>query len=190
MKIENGKWVELEYELYASTEGEPEELMFGTEEGQPECFVYGLDEAVVPNFMTRIAGLQAGDTFDFTLGVDEAFGPRSQEHIMKLDRTLFENEEGELDKRIFPGAQVPMRTTEGAVVYGIVLLVEKDGVTIDFNHPLAGENLHYKGVIKVVRDATEEELNPQRGCCGCGDHGCGDHSCSDGCCGGCDGGCN
>ena len=83
-----------------------------------------------------------------------------------------------------------MRTTEGAIVYGIVLMIEKDGVTVDFNHPLAGENLHYKGEVKVVRDATEEELNPKHGCCGCGSHGCGDGGCSDSCCDGCNGGCN
>ena len=94
MKIENGKWVELQYELYAFTEGEAEELMFSTEPEAPECFVYGVDEAVVPKFMERIAGLQAGDTFDFTLGVEDAFGPRSQEHMMKLDRQVFENYRG------------------------------------------------------------------------------------------------
>lgn len=190
MKIEKGKWVELQYELYAFSDGESEELMFSTEEEAPECFVYGIDEAVVPKFMERIAGLEAGEKFDFTLAVEDAFGPRTQEHVMKLDREVFAGEDGEIDKRVFPGAQIPMRTTEGAIVYGIVLMIEKDGVTLDFNHPLAGENLHYKGEVKVVRDATEEELNLKHGCCGCGSHGCGDGGCNDGCCDGCDGGCN
>lgn len=187
MKIETGKWVELQYELYAFADGEPEELMFGTE-GNPECFVYGVDEAVVPAFMEKIAGLKAGDKFDFTLNVDEAFGPRSQEHMMKLDRSIFEDEKGELDKRVYPGAQIPMRTTEGAIVYGIVLMIEKEGITLDFNHPLAGENLHYKGEVTLVREATEEELHPKHGCGGCGG-GCGDHSCGEGCCEGCGGNC-
>ena len=188
MKIEAGKWVELQYELYAFGDGEPEELMMSTEEDAPECFVYGIDEAVVPTFMERIAGLKAGDKFDFTLSAEEAFGPRTQEHVMKLDREVFAGEDGEIDKRVYPGTQIPMRTSDGAVVYGIVLMIENDGVTLDFNHPLAGENLHYKGEIKVVRDATEEELQPRHSCGGCGG-GCGDHSCGDGCCDGC-GGCN
>ncbi len=187
MKIETGKWVELQYELYAFSDGEPEDLMYSTEADSPEGFVYGVDEAVVPNFMKRLEGLQAGDKFDFTLSVDEAFGPRTQEHIMKLDRKIFEGEDGEIDKRVFPGAQIPMRTSDGAVIYGIVLMIEKDGVSLDFNHPLAGENLHYKGEVVVVREATEEELNPKHGCCGCND---GSHNCSDGCCDGCNGGCD
>ncbi len=189
MKIENGKWVELQYKLYAFTEGEAEELMFETE-GNPEAFVYGVDEAVVPAFMEEIAGLQVGDKFDFTLGVDRAFGPRVQEHVMKLDRAIFADEKGVIDKRVYPGANIPMRTTDGGMVYGIVLMIEEDGVTIDFNHPLAGECLHYVGEVMLVRDATEEELHPKHGCCGCGEHGCGDHGCGDGCCEGCGGGCD
>lgn len=185
MKIETGKWVELQYELYAYTDGEPEELMMSTPEGEPEKFVYGVDEAVLPVFMEKIAGLKAGDKFDFTIPAEQAFGLRNENHIMKLDRNLFLNPEGELDNRVKSGATLPMHTTDGVLVYGLVLMVEKDGVTIDFNHPLAGENLHYKGEVKLVRDATEEELNPPHscGCCsGCGSH---DHGCDDGCCGGC-----
>ena len=51
---------------------------------------------------------------------------------------------------------------------------------MDFNHPLAKDDVRFDGKILVVRDATPEELNPSCGCgCGCGDHGCGDD------CGGC-----
>lgn len=182
MKIETGKWVELQYELYAYADGEPEELMMSTPEGEPERFVYGVDQAVLPVFMEKIAGLKTGDKFDFTIPVNDAFGPRNEGHIMKLDREVFLTPEGELDKRVHPGATLPMHTSDGGIVYGLILMVEKDGVTLDFNHPLAGENLHYKGEVVLVRDATVEELNPPRGCCGCGhDHG----DCEDGCCGGC-----
>ncbi len=187
MKIETGKWVEIQYELYAYSEGEPEELMMSTPEGEPDKFVYGVDEAVLPAFMEKIAGLKTGDKFDFTILAEDAFGVRNEDHIMKLDREIFLTPEGELDNRVRPGATLPMQTTEGGMVYGLILMVENDGVTLDFNHPLAGENLHYKGEIVLVRDATVEELNPPRGCCGCGhDHGsCGHDGCNDGCCGGC-----
>ncbi|MDE5744511.1 MAG: peptidylprolyl isomerase, partial [Paramuribaculum sp.] len=61
-------------------------------------------------------------------------------------------------------------------------------VKMDFNHPLAGKDVRFKGKILTVRDATPEELQPAHGCgCGC-DHGsCGDDcgcehdSCGDGC---------
>ena len=59
MKIETGKWVELQYELYAYTDGEPEELMMSTPEGEPEKFVYGKNPrvpelVVAPNIGTYV----------------------------------------------------------------------------------------------------------------------------------------
>jgi FKBP-type peptidyl-prolyl cis-trans isomerase SlyD len=74
---------------------------------------------------------------------------------------------------------------------GKVVGVENDNVKMDFNHPLAGEDLHFKGEVVGIRDASAEELAHghihQASSCGCGD-GCGCDS--DGCnSGGCDG-CN
>ena len=60
MKIETGKWVELQYELYAYTDGEPEELMMSTPEGEPEKFVYGVDEAVLPVFKDLYESVKSG----------------------------------------------------------------------------------------------------------------------------------
>ena len=65
-----------------------------------------------------------------------------------------------------------------------MLDINDEEVTVDFNHPMAGMTMHFKGEIITVRDATEAELHPQ--CGGCGGS-CGDGGCSDGCggCGGC-----
>ena len=90
------------------------------------------------------------------------------------------------------GAIVPMNTTDGQIVKAQVCEITDDQVTIDLNHPYAGEDLHFKGKIIDLRDATEAELDairhPKHGCCGGGCHkkkgegceGCGD-GCGDGC---------
>ena len=64
---------------------------------------------------------------------------------------------------------------------GLVAEVTPTHVKMDFNHPLVDKTVRFDGEIKVVRDATPEELTPAQGGCGCGGDGCG---CDDHC--GCD----
>ena len=157
MEIKPGKFVVLTYDLYAGA-GEPEEtLMMRATDEMPDQFVFGVDLNI--------------------LSCEEAFGERNEEHVMELDKEIF-MEDGKFDDQtVFEGNTVPMMTSEGYRINGSVLKVTNDKVLMDFNHPLAGENLHYVGMVKLVRDATEEELHPRHSCgCGCGhDHGtCGD----------------
>jgi FKBP-type peptidyl-prolyl cis-trans isomerase SlyD len=73
---------------------------------------------------------------------------------------------------------------------GIVVSVDENTVQMDFNHPLAGEDLHFTGEVLEIRDATPEELSAaySSGCgCGsgggCGDGGCESEGCGSGSCG-------
>ena len=69
-----------------------------------------------------------------------------------------------------------MMTSDGYRINGLVVDVTDDEVEMDFNHPLAGEDVRFKGSIITVRDATPEELQPAHGC-GCGCHHGGEDSC-------------
>ena len=91
--------------------------------------------------------------------------------------------DGKFDKEMIKvGALVPMMTADGFRINGLVKEVTEENVVMDFNHPLAGKDVRFKGEVKTVRDATPEELQPAHGCgCGCGGY---DH-CGDDCgCGG------
>ena len=110
---------------------------------------------------------------------------------MELPKKMFFNGDGEFDaERVYVGAIVPMNTTDGQIVKAQVCEITDDKVTIDLNHPYAGEDLHFKGKILEIRDVTEGELkairHPRHGCGGCGGH-CGQDSCEscDKECGGC-----
>ena len=84
-----------------------------------------------------------------------------------------------------------MRDAEGNTLQGSVLEVRDDVVVMDFNHPLAGENLHFIGEIIEEREATAEEIEQFFGShsgCGCG-CSCESES-SDGCSCGSDCGCH
>lgn len=182
--IEPGKFVEYSYKLYNDANGK---VLFETPEKAPDVMVYGVTEEIVPGLIEAMKGLKAGDKFEVTLPPEAAFGPRYDENIVSLDKEIFMRD-GKLAEEVKIGADLPMMTQEGYRIIGKVLEVG-DKIKMDFNHPFAGLTVTYKGEIKLVRPATEEELHPTSGCgcgnCGgsCGDGGCGEGSCG---CGGCE----
>ncbi len=181
--IKPGQFVELTYKLYVGPE---DELMEETSEDSPLRFVCGVEQ-MLPSFEAKIMDLKVGDTFDFVIPCNDAYGERDEEHVLELDKKMFEVDGKFDDECIFPGNTVPMMDANGNRFNGSVLEVKENIVVMDFNHPLAGEDLHFVGTVKTVRPATPEELNPVHSCgCGCDScgGGCGDHG-HDGCEGGC-----
>ena len=81
-----------------------------------------------------------------------------------------------------------MSDNQGNRLVGVVKAVKDDVVTMDFNHPMAGKSLDFKGKVVEVREATPADLAPMNGGCSCGD-GCGD-GCGSGCGDSHDGGCS
>ena len=189
MKIANQKVVKATYELYIAGEDGKEELMERATEEAPLVWCQG-EGMMLPAFEKAMEGKEEGETFDFVLKAADAYGEYIQEGLMELPKTMFFNGDGEFDEeRVFVGAIVPMNTTDGQIVKAQVCEVTNDKVTIDLNHPYAGEDLHFTGKILAIREVTEGELkairNP-RGCGRCSGH-CGQDSCED-CnkdCGGC-----
>lgn len=188
MKIAQNKYIALNYELYAGTEDE-RQLVEETSIDRPLTFIYGMG-MMLPDFEKELFGKEAGESFDIVLSVEQAYGEVQQEAIVSLPKDVFKNEKGEFDESVvFVGNIVPMMDSEGNKLPGEVVEITEDSVTMDFNHPLAGETLHYIGKVLEVRDATEDDINQffsSKSCgCGCGhgddeDHG---HA-GGGCCGG------
>lgn len=203
MKISTNKFVALSYDLNVG-EGEERELMERATAETPLEFIYGTN-SMLEAFEKNIDGLAEGDSFDFVLTPDEAYGEYDDDAVVDLPRNIFE-QDGKLNEEvIFEGNMVPMMDTNGNRLNGSVVEVKDDVIKMDFNHPLAGETLNFSGKVLNVRESTPEEIAalfaPQGGCgcgsgCGCGDGeedscGCGSEKemagsgCGSGCgCGG------
>ncbi len=175
-KITPGKYVELGYDLYTVTP-EGETLVHQTDAEDPERIIFGVTRGMIRPLEIAIDGLGVNDPFDVTVKADEAFGPYDPEQVATLEKDVFEVDGKFDDEMIKPGAVLPMMTADGYRINGVVLEVTDKVVKMDFNHPLAGKDVRFKGKIITVRDATPEELQPAQGC-GCGCHG---DSCGDGC---------
>ncbi len=191
MKITVNKSVTAEYELFVDGENEGElELMEKATAEQPLSFIYGVG-MMLPKFEENLFGLESGENFDFTIKNEDAYGTYDDESVIDLDRGIFEID-GKLDTdMIFEGNIVPLMDNDGNKLNAQVVSVSDSHVRVDLNHPLAGENLHFKGKVLDVKDASDEELASLNysgcscgsGSCGCGDDACGDDGCSTGSCG-------
>ena len=176
------KMVTATYDLYVGGENGEEELMEQATRQQPLTFCFGIG-MMLKRFEKNLKGKKAGDKFDFVIDYTEAYGEYEDENIVDLPKNIFEIE-GKFDSEmIAEGNFVPLMDNNGNRVNATVVKIDENTVTVDLNHPLAGENLHFIGEIIDVRDATEEELigflNPGCGC-SCSSDGCGD-SCGCGC---------
>lgn len=186
-KIKPGKYVEITYDLYQINPDGTEKLVHQVDPEDPEKFVFGVTRGMIEPLEKALDGMEPGATYDVTAKADEAFGPYDIEQIVTLEKDIF-MVDGKFDaEMVKPGALVPMMTADGFRINGLVKEVTDKEVVMDFNHPLAGKDVRFKGEVKTVRDATPEELQPAHGCgCGCHAHGCddgcgcGDH---DDCCG-------
>lgn len=181
MIAEKNSVVSIVYELRSgSKEGEVVESL--TSEN-PLTFLFGTG-GLLPKFEEKLNGLKRGDNFEFLLHSEDAYGPVVENAIVHVPQTVFEID-GQIDKNLMKiGTMVPMMDAEGRRLNGKVIAIEGEAVKMDFNHPMAGTDLFFKGEVTDIRSATEEELSHghihAHGGCGCGGHGEG--SCEDGAC--------
>lgn len=185
-KIQPGKYVELGYDLYRVNPDGSETLVHQTDKSDPERIIFGVTRGMIRPLEEAIEGLEPGGKFDVAVKAADAFGMPDPEARVTLPRDVFEID-GKFDsERVKPGSVLPMMTADGHRISGVVTEVNDQNVIMDFNHPLAGDDVRFKGEILVVRDATPEELTPANGChchgSECGDD-CGSHE--GGCCGSC-----
>jgi FKBP-type peptidyl-prolyl cis-trans isomerase SlyD len=134
------------------------EIIEETRAGDPLMFLYGNGQ-MLPKFEEHLSLLKTGDDFEFTLSSEDAYGEMDQDAIIDLDKSIF-MVDGKVDEEMLAiGNVIPMRDDQGNMLQGMVVNVTEKSVRMDFNHPMAGNTLHFTGNIIEVRSATAEELS-------------------------------
>lgn len=155
MTVSQNKVVSLTYEL--RRDNASGEVIETVETAKPLTFLYGAG-LMLPKFEAELNGLDKGAGFDFSLQAEEAYGTINEDVIIDLPKETFVRD-GELqDDLLFENNIIQMQDKNGNMFNGRVLEVAPETVKMDFNHPLAGTDLHFKGEIVEVREATPEEL--------------------------------
>ncbi len=178
MTISKDSVVSIEYTLT----DDQNEVLDSSEGMGPLEYLHGHGN-LIPGLEKELEGKKEGDNLKVTVAPGDAYGDYQDELVVEVERKQFPD-----DVEITEGMQFEAGSPDGSRVV-TVTSVDGDKITVDANHPLAGETLHFDVTVKSVREATDDEkangLN--QGCgCGCGD-GCGDN-CGDDCdCGDSDG---
>ena len=178
LKIEEHSMVTLTYDL--RVDDEKGEVVEQATETQPLEFLYGAG-AMLPKFESQLAGLGEGEPFTIKLAKNDAYGEVNNDALVELPKNVFLVDGKFDDELIKLGNTVPMMSSNGQRLNGLVLEINEEIIKMDFNHPLAGEDLFFAGKVVAVRKASEEEVAQllSGGGCGCGDSGggCGTESC-------------
>jgi len=125
-----------------------------TSEGrEPLAFIQGIGN-IITGLEEQLEGKTVGDKVKATVIPEKGYGIRSEEnvHIVPLSSFQADGEE-----KLVEGMQVRVETNDGVSIADVAKIDGED-VTLDMNHPLAGETLHFDVEIVDIREATKQEL--------------------------------
>jgi len=111
------------------------------------------DGSLLPGFESVMYGMKAGDSAEVPIAAQQGFGLPNDENVHMMKRTLFE-----VSQDLIEGLVVSFADGEGGERPGVVNRLFDDLVEVDFNHPLAGQDLLFSVQIKQVEQISDEIL--------------------------------
>jgi FKBP-type peptidyl-prolyl cis-trans isomerase SlyD len=146
MQISNGKVATFHYTLT-----DDRGVVLDSSDGNdPLDYIHGYG-MIIPGLEKALAGKSVGDTFKVSVEPQEAYGERHEDLIQNISRRVFP--EGQ---EITAGMQFHAQSEDGTQLITVVEVGDED-ITIDANHPLAGERLNFQIEVTEIREATDEE---------------------------------
>ena len=145
-KVEKNKVVQIHYILRL-----PDGEVLDESGSQPFSFIFGQGQ-IIPGLERGIEGMSVGEERDVVLPPEEAYGEYDEEAIQEVPKSVFG------DMEISVGMSFNARTPDGRTLPVTIKEIKEDSVIVDFNHPLAGQTLHFWVKVVGIRDATQEEL--------------------------------
>ncbi|MDX1593557.1 MAG: peptidylprolyl isomerase [Gammaproteobacteria bacterium] len=147
MQIRDNTVVSIDYVL-TDAEGE---VLDRSEEGSPLAYLQGARN-IIPGLEKALVGHETGDSVQVEVNPEEGYGQYDQDLVQVVSRDLFEDVDA-----LEPGMRFQAKSDSGSLVV-TVTEVSDNGVTVDGNHPLAGQTLNFDVTVTDVREATDEEI--------------------------------
>jgi len=146
--VQNGVVVSMEYSLHVDGE-----LLDSSEGQSPLQFLAGYGN-IISGLENEMMGMKIGDSKDVVVQPVDGYGEFDDEAFMDVPLNQFPK-----DMKITEGVELTVRDDEGHARYARVDTVAGDIVTLNFNHPLAGDELHFHVKVVGLRQPSEEELS-------------------------------
>lgn len=127
------------------------EVLDSSEGRQPLTYLHGAGN-IIPGLERQLEGRAAGDKLNVAVSPEEGYGEVQPQLVQEVPRDAFQGVDN-----VEPGMQF-QADTQGGPLMVTVTKIENDTVTVDGNHPLAGQKLNFDVEIATVRAASEEEV--------------------------------
>lgn len=148
--IANGHVVEIEYTL-KNNDG----VTLDTSKGNsPLEFIMG-KQNVIPGLESALVGKSLGENFHVSIKPEDAYGQRFEQMVQVVPKSEF----GMDTSNIEVGAHFQLQDQSGQMILATAIEISDDTITLDGNHPLAGETLNFDVEVVKFRQATEDELS-------------------------------
>ena len=145
--VEDGVVVSMEYSLHVDGE------LLDSSEGQgPLEFLVGYGN-IISGLEEEMRGMKIGDSKDVVVQPKDGYGEFDDEAFMQVPRKDFPK-----DMPMEVDAELTVRDDEGNARYARIDSVAEETVTLNFNHPLAGDELHFHVKVVALREPNAEEL--------------------------------
>ena len=158
MKIADKMYVAIEYALSLDSGQEVDR----SQEGRPLAFITGASQ-IIPGLEKALTGMSVGDVADIKVEAEDGYGTVRDDLFQEVPRNQFPT-----DVEIKKGMSFEAQGPRGPFMIVVSSINDNDTVTVDLNHPMAGQRLHFAVKVVEVREANEEELTKMAGGCGCG----------------------
>ena len=146
LKVKDGHVVSMEYTL--KVDGEVADTSKGRE---PLKFVQGAGN-IIPGLEREMTGMAVGDSKDVVVAAADAYGEEDEKAFMDVPRDQFPEE---IPMKV--GTELQVQNQAGQPMYARIDVVGDKSVRLDFNHPLAGKDLHFSVKVVGLREASNEE---------------------------------
>ncbi|GGJ92907.1 FKBP-type peptidyl-prolyl cis-trans isomerase [Pseudomonas matsuisoli] len=148
MLIAANKAVYIDYTL----KNDAGEVIDSSNGGAPLAYLHGAGN-IIGGLEKALEGKQAGDELKVAVEPADAYGEYSAELVANLNRSMFEGVD-ELEV----GMQFHASGPDGSMQIVTIRDIDGEDVTVDGNHPLAGQRLNFEVKVVDVRDASQEEV--------------------------------